>query len=152
MVLQLLRKTPVRTFVLYPVLLLMWELAVHHGEFTVNPLFIPLMVWGYLQYRLVGSYRMRHGGGSYGLAGTPDRLVVSGIFAYTRNPMYLGHLIFMAGLSLTLESWLGGVLTCALAVWFHKRVLFDEARLAQKFGEAYEDYKNNVARWVPGLF
>lgn len=150
--LRLLSRTPFRTFVLYPIVIVAWELAVRRGELSIHPVALPIALWGYLQYRLVGNYRMRHGGGGHGFATAPEKLVVTGIFAYTRNPMYLGHLIFMIGVSLTFASWLGGFLTIALMVWFHRRVLRDEARLAEKFGVPYEEYRNRVKRWIPGLF
>ena len=152
MIIRFVASTPFRTFLLYPLLLVAWELIVRHGELRVQPVFIPIVMWGYLQYRVVRDYRMKYGGGGYGFATAPDGLVVTGIFAYTRNPMYLGHIIFMIGVSLTLDSWLGALLTVVLMVWFHRRVLRDEVRLAEKFGAAYDDYKANVKRWVPGLF
>ena len=84
------------------------------------------MAWGYLQYRLCGRYRIKHGGGGPSLETPPDRVVSTGPYAYTRNPMYLGHLIYLLGLSLTLRSWLGAVITVAVALWFHRRVIGDE--------------------------
>ena len=110
------------------------------------------MLWGYLQYRLCGLYRMRHGGGGPGFDTPPEQLVTSGPYALTRNPMYLGHLIFLAGLSLTLRSLLSTALTLATALWFHARVLRDERRLVARFGEPYRDYATRVKRWIPGLF
>jgi len=78
--------------------------------------------------------------------------VVRGPYRYTRNPMYLGHLIFFAGLALTLDSWLGAALFAFHAVWFDRRARGDEARLAQLFGQPYRDYRSRVKRWVPGIY
>jgi protein-S-isoprenylcysteine O-methyltransferase Ste14 len=65
--------------------------------------------------------------------------------------MYLGHLIFFAGLALALRSWLAaGVLACHL-VWFQRRVRDDEVRLTALFGDGYRDYMARVKRWIPGL-
>jgi hypothetical protein len=52
-----------------------------------------------------------------------------------RNPMYLGHLIYLLGLTLTLRSWLGAVITIAVAFWFHRRVIGDEEKLATRLGK-----------------
>jgi protein-S-isoprenylcysteine O-methyltransferase Ste14 len=65
--------------------------------------------------------------------------------------MYLGHLIFMLGLALTFASWFALVLFAARAVWFHRRVREDEARLQGMFGAPYLDYQRRVKRWIPGL-
>src|SRR5262249_22532933 len=65
--------------------------------------------------------------------------------------MYLGHLLFMLGLALTFASWFALVLFAARAVWFHRRVLEDEARLQGMFGARYLDYQRRGEGWVPGL-
>lgn len=145
------RRTPVRTFILYPAAVLAWETAAR-GALQVRPIFLILMIWGYLQYRLCGLYRIKHGGGGPGLDTPPDRLVCTGPYAYSRNPMYLGHLIFLAGLALALQSWLGAAITVATAVWFHLRVVRDEKRLDVELGQPYIDYRARVKRWLPGLF
>jgi protein-S-isoprenylcysteine O-methyltransferase Ste14 len=149
---RFLSRTPVRTFVVYPVVCLLWELAVNGNQFQPNLWFSPLMIWGYLQYRLCGRYRIRIGGGGPGLETPPERLVSTGPYALTRNPMYLGHIIFLIGLTLTLKSWLAGLITIGTAIWFHLRVVGDEKKLIPRLGKPYADYLANVKRWVPGLF
>jgi protein-S-isoprenylcysteine O-methyltransferase Ste14 len=113
---------------------------------------LPLMAWGYLQYKLVGTYRSREGGGGPGISVPPDRIVEQGPYRWVRNPMYLGHLLYFAGLAVTLVSLAGGVLFLVHAVWFELRVREDEARLMQLFGEAYRDYCRRVKRWIPGVY
>ena len=144
--------TSFRTFVLYPVVVVAWELALNRGGLRLEPWFLPLLAWGYLQYRLVGRYRLRLGGGGPGMDTPPERLVTSGPFALCRNPMYLGHLIFLAGLALSLRSWFGTILLAGTAIWFQFRVRRDERRLAERFGEAYLQYRSRVKRWIPALF
>jgi protein-S-isoprenylcysteine O-methyltransferase Ste14 len=141
----------VRTFLLCPLAVIAWEKAIR-GGLEVEPIFLILMIWGYLQYRLCGFYRIKHGGGGPGLDTPPERLVATGPFAYTRNPMYLGHLIFLAGLALALRSWLGAAITIATALWFHVRVLRDEKRLEVQLGRPYSEYRARVKRWIPLLF
>jgi len=113
---------------------------------------LPLMAWGYLQFRVCGRYRTRLGGGGPGPGVPPDRLVTSGPYRYTRNPMYLGHLIFLTGLAITLHSRAALVLTAGVAVWFDRRVRTDEAQLQARFGAKYAGYRRRVRRWLPGLF
>ncbi len=141
-----------RTFIVWPLALLAAEALLQGGLPRLNPWAAPLLLWGYLQYRLAGEFRTREGGGGPGLANPPERLVMDGPYRYTRNPMYLGHLIFFAGLALTLASWPAALVFAFHAVWFDRRVRGDEFRLALLFGEPYRDYHARVKRWVPGIF
>lgn len=79
-------------------------------------------------------------------------LVVSGLYRFTRNPMYLGHLIFLTGLAITFWSWFAVLILAARAIWFHRRVMFDERRLVASFGAEYDGYRARVKRWIPYLF
>ena len=139
-----------RTFVVVPIAVLLFEFFVKE-KMAFEPWFAPLLVWGYLQYKLVGRYRIGRGGGGPGMKTLPDRLVTEGPYAWTRNPMYLGHLIFLAGLALTLRSELAAALFVASVVYFHVRVKKDEKRLRELFGEAYAAYCGRVKRWIPGV-
>ena len=144
-------RTPVQTFVLIPLAVVVFELAVHRGAFPVSPWGVPLLIWGYLQYRLVGSYRLPLAGGSHGMEVPPERIVAEGPYRFTRNPMYLGHLIFLLGLAVTFQSLFALIIFAMRAVWFHRRVLGDEARLKDIFGAEYESYCMRVQRWIPGV-
>jgi protein-S-isoprenylcysteine O-methyltransferase Ste14 len=146
-----LRRTSFRTFVLYPLMVIGWEWLVNEGRVDLRPVYVPLLLWGYLQYRLIGKYRIRHGGGGPGMDTPPERLVTTGPFAWSRNPMYLGHIVFLLGLTLTLQSRLAAAITIATAVWFQFRVRRDETRLRERFGAPYREYCARVARWIPRL-
>ena len=148
---RFLSRTPVRTFLVYPLITIAWEFVVRGGTLVLNYWFLLLLLWGYLQYRLCGLYRIKHGGGGPGLETPPERLVLTGPYAYSRNPMYLGHLIFLTGLTLALKSWFAALITIAVAVWFHTRVLGDEAILIQRLGTPYLNYMASVKRWIPGI-
>ena len=138
-----------RTFILFPLAVLAVEF---YRGLHIVPWFAPLLVWGFAQYYLVGHYRKRIGGGGPGMQIPPERLVTTGPYAWCRNPMYLGHLIFLAGLALTFESPLALVLLAFSAVWFHLRITKDEKRLRELFGADYDAYAARVKRWVPYLF
>jgi protein-S-isoprenylcysteine O-methyltransferase Ste14 len=122
------------------------------GSPNLRPLFLLLMLWGFLQYRLCGLYRIKYGGGGPGIEVPPENLVATGPYAYTRNPMYLGHIIYLIGLSLALQSWFAAAVTIAVALWFHARVLEDERKLAEQLGQPYIEYTKSVKRWIPILF
>jgi len=73
-----LRSTSNRTYVVYPIAIIAYELLLHRGGLEVQPAGVPLLVWGYLQYKLAGRYRLRKGGGGPGLSVPPLRLCTDG--------------------------------------------------------------------------
>lgn len=139
------RSSSTRTFVLIPALALAEQVLAHR---RAHPRWVPLMVWGYLQYLLAGRYRTRRGGGGPGMRRPPERLVTTGIYGITRNPMYLGHLLFLTGL---LGATGSPVALAALAqgvARFHRRIRRDERRLEELFGDEYRHYAATVPRYV----
>ena len=138
-----------RTFILFPLAVLAYE---YFRGFEVVWWFAPLLAWGFLQYELIGHYRERIGGGGPGMQIPPERLVTSGPYAWCRNPMYLGHLIFLLGLMLMFRSELAFACLVFSMVWFHLRVQRDEQRLRELFGAGYDAYAARVKRWLPYLF
>ena len=149
--LRFLERTPLRTFVVYPLLVIGSETLRRRRFEIASPRYLPLLAWGYLQYRLTGDYRQRQRAGARGFDKPPDRLLQTGPYAYTRNPMYLGHLLFLLGLALSFRSPLGWLLWLANLPWFHRRVLDDERRLQEKFGAEFASYCGRVRRWIPYL-
>jgi protein-S-isoprenylcysteine O-methyltransferase Ste14 len=147
-----LASTSNRTFIAWPVALVALEALLQGGVPRVEWWALPLLAWGYLQYRLTGDYRARIGGGGPGISIPPDRIVEGGPYRWVRNPMYLGHLIFFAGLAVVLRSWIGLAVFVFHAVWFDRRVREDEARLLILFGDSYWEYCRRVKRWVPGVY
>ena len=150
---RFLSRTPVRTFLLYPAVILGWEALLRSGRLEITPAYIVLMVIGYLLHKVSTNYRVTHGGGGRGekWEKEPPRLITTGPYAFTRNPVYLGHIIFMLGLALTLQSLSGAILAVVIGVTFHRRILKDEKRLASLFVQQYSDYKSHVKRWIPGI-
>ena len=79
-------------------------------------------------------------------------LAISGPYAYTRNPLYLGS--FMLGLGFTIASgrWLLAILFAALFLGIYFPVMRVEAStMADLFGEEYERYKKAVPLFLPRL-
>ncbi|GHT81222.1 hypothetical protein AGMMS49960_19300 [Betaproteobacteria bacterium] len=82
----------------------------------------------------------------------PERttaLITSGVFHFSRNPIYLGLVITLFGLSMRLGSLplVVGPLIFALYVHYFQ-ILPEERILADVFGDAYEHYKAHVRRWL----
>jgi protein-S-isoprenylcysteine O-methyltransferase Ste14 len=148
-VLRWLTRTPVQTFLLCPLIVIAFEAVWQGGRPAIVLWGVPLLAWGYLQYKLIGRFRHPRAGGGPGMEMAPDRIIDYGPYRFTRNPMYLGHLIFLVGLAITFWSWFALILLAARAAWFHFRVLTDEARLSKTFGGEYDAYRARVKRWIP---
>jgi protein-S-isoprenylcysteine O-methyltransferase Ste14 len=77
------------------------------------------------------------------------KLVISGLFRFTRNPMYLGFVIVTLGIAIWIGAWpmlLAPVATFAVANWVH--IPFEEAKMRRQFGDAYDNYVHRVRRWI----
>jgi protein-S-isoprenylcysteine O-methyltransferase Ste14 len=80
---------------------------------------------------------------------TNNALVTNGVFALTRNPMYLGMVLFCLGGAL----WFGRVpmlaapaIMFAIANWAF--IPFEEAKMRRQFGDAFDAYTVRVRRWL----
>ena len=78
----------------------------------------------------------------------PERLVTSGVYAITRNPMYLGHQLSLAGVTAATRSPLAAAVFVAHIPWFNRRAAEDEKRLEALFGEEFRAYRDRVPRWL----
>jgi len=80
---------------------------------------------------------------------TNRKLVTSGPYQFTRNPMYLGLVTLALGIALWVGAWpmfIAPVAIFATANWVH--IPFEEAKMHHQFGATYEDYVERVRRWV----
>lgn len=76
-------------------------------------------------------------------------LVTGGVYAITRNPMYLGFLLMLAGWVAVLASPALLALVAAYAVYLDRvQIPPEEAVLKARFGDAFDDYAARVRRWV----
>lgn len=75
-------------------------------------------------------------------------LATTGVYAYLRNPMYVGLLLTVGGIGVALASDWTLVMLVAAALTIHFGVVLREERyLAAKFGSAYEQYCEAVSRY-----
>jgi protein-S-isoprenylcysteine O-methyltransferase Ste14 len=80
---------------------------------------------------------------------TNRKLVTSGPFRVTRNPMYLGLIVVTVGVAFGIGAWPMFVVPLALfatANWVH--VPFEEEKMRRQFGEAFDAYAREVRRWI----
>ncbi len=80
---------------------------------------------------------------------TNNKLVPSGPFRFTRNPMYLGLVVLSLGVAIATGAvliFVAPLLVFATANWIH--IPFEEAKMRHQFGAAFDDYARNVRRWL----
>lgn len=80
----------------------------------------------------------------------PRHLVVTGLYRYVRNPMYVAVLALVLGQALLLGSAM--VLAYGLLLWvaFHLFIVgYEEPALRRSYGEEYDRFRANVPRWIP---
>ena len=85
-------------------------------------------------------------------AGIPDRdrteLVTDGIYAFSRNPAFLGFDLQYIGMLLMFCNMLTGMFTVFAIVMLHLQILQEERYLTATFGRAYLDYRHRVFRYL----
>jgi protein-S-isoprenylcysteine O-methyltransferase Ste14 len=79
---------------------------------------------------------------------TPE-IITAGVYAYTRNPMYLGMALVQVGFGFAFaNAWMIALIPPVLVIIYAIAIRHEEAYLARKFGEPYSEYKRSVRRWV----
>lgn len=79
---------------------------------------------------------------------TPE-IISSGIYRYTRNPMYVGMALVQTGIGIGWgNGWILAFVPVVLATVYWIAVRHEEAYLERKFGETYTSYKASVRRWI----
>lgn len=144
---------PVALFVLFVV-------AINHishefVRFTVN---LPLSLVAFLVCFVVagfvgiaGVYEFRRAQTTVNpvKVDTASTVVDSGIFAYTRNPMYLGLFLLLFGFAYWQQNLISIVFSFTFVLYMNRfQILPEERALEALFGASYIDYKQRVRRWI----
>ena len=81
--------------------------------------------------------------------GSAKQIVTSGIYRFTRNPIYLGFLLMVIGLPLN-SGLIWGIVMAPLYMIVMTRLVIEreEAYLEKKFKDQYTSYKSRVKRWL----
>ena len=78
-----------------------------------------------------------------------NKLVTSGIYKYSRNPMYLGFLIIVISSSIFYLNIYSLLTPLFFYLWINRfQIKREEIFLAKKFGKDYLSYKNKTRRWI----
>ena len=78
-----------------------------------------------------------------------NRLIKTGIFAYSRNPIYIAFVLFHFSMFLTFENVLYFLSSLGLFFWINNFVIpAEEIYLKNKFGDEFDRYILAVKRWL----
>ena len=95
-----------------------------------------LRIWAQMHLR----YRLR----------VRKTLTTTGPYAHVRNPVYIANTILLLSACFMSELlWFAPVALAWCAVVYQCAVLYEQSHLANKYGDAYREYKRRVPRWLP---
>lgn len=99
--------------------------------------------WALISFRVAGTTidpRYPH---------NTSTIVSTGIYRYTRNPMYLGLVFILSALSIWLGARLGLFVVAAFILYINRfQIKPEEEALQKQFGDSYLAYKARVRRWI----
>lgn len=126
---------------LVPLMAMPQQGAWRSAGWAVSTLGFALAISGIAHFRKVGA--------AVDPTGRARVLATSGIYAFTRNPMYLGVTVAYFGLAFALGSTWLLILACLMPIALQKLAIErEEAYLHRKFGADYDAYRAKVRRWV----
>ena len=131
-----------------------------HFDFAIAHPVGPLLITaGFLLYGMSTFLFLKEGKGTPAIWFTtplrvilgeePQKLVLSGLYQRTRNPMYLGVTVLVFGEALLSGNVALCIYTIALWIFFHGVIVFvEEPHLRIRHGEQYTMYCSRVPRWL----
>jgi protein-S-isoprenylcysteine O-methyltransferase Ste14 len=78
----------------------------------------------------------------------PDKLITTGVFAFSRNPIYVAFALILLGQFLIFSNWIL-LIYMGAAIWlFHRQVLREEDYLKKHYGKEYSEYCSRARRYI----
>ncbi len=109
---------------------------------------IAIVVAG-LWFNIAGVLAFRRGETNINPRKPALTIVQGGPYRFTRNPMYLGIILIVAGLGIAVTTLWGPIMACPLWAILHWGVVLREERyLKAKFGDDYTSLLNRTRRWI----
>lgn len=112
---------------------------------------VPGLILGGAGVALVASavWAIKRAGSSVAPMRPVTALVTSGVFRWSRNPIYLGFALISAGVAVSLNLlWPVLMLLVVMPVVRRRVIAREEAYLERRFGREYRRYRERVARWL----
>lgn len=100
-----------------------------------------IVLWAFFKFRKAGT--------NVDVRKPSTKIVTDGLYAYSRNPIYLGLVIFLVAVSVLLNNLWIMIFIPVFVIIMRKGVIErEELYLEEKFGQEYIDYKKRVRRWI----
>ncbi len=90
-----------------------------------------------------------NGNGTLAPWSPPEKLVVNGLYQYSRNPMYISVGLILFGWIITFDAFGLYIYLLLVLTAFHLFIIYyEEPQLKRKYGSKWEKYANKVPRWL----
>lgn len=144
---------------IYPPFYLLLSIVVMVGLYK----YLPLMIYKNSIIALIGmviiidglllvflsAYRFKREGTAIKPFKESSKLVVTGLFAFSRNPIYLGMVLVLCGIALMLGSLSSFIIPVIFLIFIRQNfILKEEKHLFVQFGDEYCAYQKKVRRWL----
>lgn len=121
----------------------------HNSQEIYNLIILILFISGFLILMYCIYLFIKQGRGTLSPFDPTEVLVTTGLYQYSRNPMYLGVMAMLVSESLYFRSYELAVYSLTIFIIFNGFiVLHEEPRLLKEFKTAYITYKKKVRRWI----
>ena len=118
------------------------------GDGMIKTVAIVLVVVGVLAFIMAGRMFAKNKQSPSVHASQP-KIITSGIYGYTRNPIYLIATVWLGAAGLYVDNVWMVLMVIPMIIVINKLVIEkEEAYLESKFGDEYRDYKKKVRRWI----
>jgi protein-S-isoprenylcysteine O-methyltransferase Ste14 len=112
--------------------------------------FLVALAWQFVRAGTIGLVYIIRGGKNRQVYA--EDLVTEGVFAHSRNPMYVGNLLILSGMAITSNTWTTVLVAIPVTAFIYRAIVAaEEDYLSRQFGEAYAAYCRRVNRWLPDL-
>jgi protein-S-isoprenylcysteine O-methyltransferase Ste14 len=102
-----------------------------------------------ISFNLVADQAFHKAGTTVKPSEQPTVLVTDGLFRFSRNPMYFGFVLLLAGVAVLLGSLTSWLVVPAFGIAMDRGfIAMEERRLEQTFGQAWTEYRKKVRRWL----
>ena len=125
-----------------------------HAYANPRPAGFPIMAAGLLLGLWCAFEFAWRGEGTPAPFDPPRKLVVSGLYRFVRNPMYVGVGIALIGEAVAFPNLTNFMIVMLIVLWISVTgfiLLYEEPTLRRLFGDDYVEYCRNVHRWLPRL-